>query len=95
MRQLKINKFKAKPDAAPQFTKISFLPKQTRKSRPNMEVDTTPEEMIKNLKLNGYEHTKTKDGRDLLRKGDKTYTFYNSTGVGLIMTMLASRLWIL
>lgn len=70
--------------AAAEMTTIEFLPKATRNSAAQIEVDITQASAISTLEMSGYRKTLSKDGSvTVLVKGDKTYRFYpSSTSTG-------------
>ena len=76
-------RFAKKINKHPPYTPIEFLKKETKKSTPTFVAHTTKDDMIKTLKSNGYKHSTTKDGKDILTKGDKSYLFYTATGGGI------------
>lgn len=60
-------------------TGVEFLPKATRYSAGQIEVDITQSSAIKTLESSGYRKAISQDGKvTVLTKGEKAYRFYPS-----------------
>jgi RHS repeat-associated protein len=63
-------------------TDITFLKKETKNSKQNIGVSMTDANAIDNLIANGFTKSVKPSGTVTMTKGNKSYSFYNSTGGG-------------
>jgi filamentous hemagglutinin len=61
----------------PNYTTFSYLPKWTKNSSTQIEVNLSQSNVIDNLQANGFVRTTSKDGSVSILKGEgQTYRFY-------------------